>query len=103
MIELYVTRQKSPAGAMFPDETIRTGDPASDLQSACSATRETGAQQDIGRDHSLRVRACARCQRTGRRRRRIAAAGCCPALLSIAKDVRCQQYVTNYLAIACGF
>lgn len=70
LIELYVTRQKSPAGAMFPGETIRTADPASELQFACGATKETGTQQHFGLDHSLRVRACARRQRTGRRRRR---------------------------------
>ena len=47
LIELYVTRLKSPAGAMFLGETIRTADPASELQFACSATKETGAQRHL--------------------------------------------------------
>lgn len=55
---------------MSPGETIRIADPASELHFACSATKETGAQQHFGLDYSLRVRPCARRQRTGRRRRR---------------------------------
>ncbi|WP_186159524.1 hypothetical protein [Burkholderia gladioli] len=47
LIELYVTRQKSPAGTMFPGETIRAADPTSELQFACSATKEAGAQRHL--------------------------------------------------------